>query len=254
MKNEKKSGEIIDFISIWLERRGGWNWWGLDIFFLDLLKCFPLKLRIKLKRKPSQKIWTKKPPCIVQTMWKPPCNIVMFLFFSFFPLVFFFFFLVVFSLTLLFYFFYFLSFSTFLLRLLSFSGTFHSFDFFFFFHLFWFPFFWFIIFLFPSNLLLLFLFLSNKDMRVNLFLYKLHFLSSHFSSQPNKIVFHPFTLPSFKPNTYEEKLNFFYHFTFLSLPTEHTLRVHHCLGPSFSTSMRVIWFLWANHHTKTTNI
>ena len=77
-------------MSIWLERRGGWNWWGLDIFFLDLLKCFPLKLRIKLKRKPSQKIWTKKPPCIVQTMWKPPCNIVMFLFFSFFPLVFFF--------------------------------------------------------------------------------------------------------------------------------------------------------------------
>ena len=47
-------------------------------------------------------------------------------------------------------------------------------------------------------------------MRVNLFLYKLHFLSSHFSSQPNKIVFHPFTLPSFKPNTYEEKLNLFH--------------------------------------------
>ena len=253
MKNEKKSGEIIDFISIWLERRGGWNWWGLDIFFLDLLKCFPLELRIKLKRKPSQKIWTKKPPCIVQTMWKPQCNIVMFLFFSFFPLVFFFFWL---SFLLLFCFIFFISFRF----LLSFLGCclfqvlfIHS-IFFFFFHFFLFPFFWFIIFLFPSNLLLLFLFLSNKDMRVNLFLYKLHFLSSHFSSQPNKIVFHPFTLPSFKPNTYEEKLNLFYPLTFLSLPTEQTLRVHHCLGPSFSTSMRVIWFLWANHHTKTTNI
>ena len=205
MKNEKKSGEIIDFISIWLERRGGWNWWGLDIFFLDLLKCFPLELRIKLKRKPSQKIWTEKPPCIVQTMWKPPCNIVMFLFFSFFPLVFFFWL----SFLLLFCFIFFFTSFRFLLSFLGcclFQVLFiHSI--FFFFHLFWFPFFWFIIFLFPSNLLLLFLFLSNKDMRVNLFLYKLHFLSSHFSSQPNKIVFHPFTLPSFKPNTYEEKLN-----------------------------------------------
>ena len=166
------------------------------------------------------------------------CNVSFF--FSFFPLVFFFFFGCLFSYSfVLFFLIYFLSFSTFLLRLLSFSGTFHSFEFFFF-HLFWFLFFWFIIFLFPSNLLLLFLFLSNKDMRVNLFLYKLHFLSSHFSSQPNKIVFHPFTLPSFKLNTYEEKLNLFYPLIFLSLPTEQTLRVHHCLGPSLSTSMRVI--------------
>ena len=134
MKNEKKGGEIIDFMSIWLERRGGWNWWDLGIFSLDLLKCFPLELRIKLMRKPSQKIRTKKPPCIVQTMWKPPCNIVMFLFFFlFFPLVFFFWlsFLLLFCFIL--FYFYFLSFSTFLLRLLSFSGTFHSFDLLFFF-------------------------------------------------------------------------------------------------------------------------
>ena len=53
-KWEKKSGEIIDFMSIWLERRGGWNWWGLCIFSLNSLKCFILELRKKLKRRPSQ--------------------------------------------------------------------------------------------------------------------------------------------------------------------------------------------------------
>ena len=61
-------------------------------------------------------------------------------------------------------------------------------------------------------------------MRVNLFLYKLHFLFSHFSFQPNKIFFHPFTYPSFKPNTYERKLNLFYPPTFLSLQLNRPLK------------------------------
>ena len=55
--------------------------------------------------------------------------------------------------------------------------------------------------------------LFNKDIIVNLYL--LYFSSSHFSSQPNKRVFNSSTFPSFQPNTHEEKLNIFYHFTFL---------------------------------------
>ena len=50
--------------------------------------------------------------------------------------------------------------------------------------------------------------LCNKDIIVNL--YKFHFLSSHFSFQPNKRVFHPPNFPSFQPNTHEEKLNIFH--------------------------------------------
>ena len=50
--------------------------------------------------------------------------------------------------------------------------------------------------------------LCNKDIIVNL--YKLHFLSSHFSFQPNKKVFHPSTFPSLQPNTHEGKVNIFY--------------------------------------------
>ena len=42
----------------------------------------------------------------------------------------------------------------------------------------------------------------NKDIWVNL--YKLHFLSSYFSFQSNKKVFHPSTFPSFQPNTNKE--------------------------------------------------
>ena len=38
---------------------------------------------------------------------------------------------------------------------------------------------------------MLFFVLSNRDMIVNL--YKLHFISSHFSSQPNTKIFHPST-------------------------------------------------------------
>ena len=60
-KWEKKSGETINFMSIWLERREGWNWWGLCIFSLSSLKCFILELRIKLKRRPSQKFGPKSP-------------------------------------------------------------------------------------------------------------------------------------------------------------------------------------------------
>ena len=54
--------------------------------------------------------------------------------------------------------------------------------------------------------------LYNKGIIVNL--YKLHFLSSHFSFQPNKRVFHPSTFPSLKPNTHERKLNILYPLTF----------------------------------------
>ena len=50
--------------------------------------------------------------------------------------------------------------------------------------------------------------LCNKVIIVNL--YKLHFLSSHFSFQPNERVFQPPTFPSLQPNTYEEKLNNFH--------------------------------------------
>ena len=50
--------------------------------------------------------------------------------------------------------------------------------------------------------------LCNKGIIVNL--YKLFFLSSHFSFQPNKKVFHPCTFPSFQPNTHEGKLNIFH--------------------------------------------
>ena len=56
--------------------------------------------------------------------------------------------------------------------------------------------------------------LCNKGIIVNL--YKLHFLSSHFSFQPNKSVFHPPTFPPLQPNTREGKLNLFYPLTFPS--------------------------------------
>ena len=54
--------------------------------------------------------------------------------------------------------------------------------------------------------------LCNNVIIVNL--YKLHFLSSHFSFQPNEKVFHPLTFPSLQPNTYEGKLNIFHPSTF----------------------------------------
>ena len=54
--------------------------------------------------------------------------------------------------------------------------------------------------------------LCNNGIIVNL--YKLHFLSSHFSFQPNKRVFHPPTFSFLQPNTYEGKLNIFHPPTF----------------------------------------
>ena len=56
--------------------------------------------------------------------------------------------------------------------------------------------------------------LFNKGRIVNL--YKLHFLSFHFSFQPNKRVFNSPTFPSLQPNTHEGKLNIFYPPTFPS--------------------------------------
>ena len=44
--------------------------------------------------------------------------------------------------------------------------------------------------------------LSNNCIIVNL--YKLHFLSSHFSFQPNKRVFNPPIFLPFQPNTHEK--------------------------------------------------
>ena len=56
--------------------------------------------------------------------------------------------------------------------------------------------------------------LFNVNIIVNL--YQFHFLSSHFSFQPNKRVFHPSIFPSLQPNINEGKLNFFYPPTFPS--------------------------------------
>ena len=70
--------------------------------------------------------------------------------------------------------------------------------------------------------------LCNKDIIVNL--YKLHFLSSPFSLQPNKKVFHPPTLPPLQPNTHEGKPNLFHPPTnfpfshFSTPPTKWTLK------------------------------
>ena len=58
--------------------------------------------------------------------------------------------------------------------------------------------------------------LCNNGIIVNL--YKLLFLSSHFSFQPNKRVFHPLTFSSLQPTTHEEKLNIF-HPSIFSSPT-----------------------------------
>ena len=60
--------------------------------------------------------------------------------------------------------------------------------------------------------------LCNKGRIVNL--YKLHFLSSHFSFQPNKRVFHPPTFPSLQPHTHiRGKTKYFIssHFSIISL-------------------------------------
>ena len=95
-------------------------WRGLRIFFSDPLKCFLLKLKRKLKRKPLQKIRTKKPPEL-QTTREPLCN--CFFPFGFLLLICFIFF----NLLLISF-----GFLLFLIWFLSFSGTSHSFFKFFF--------------------------------------------------------------------------------------------------------------------------
>ena len=68
--------------------------------------------------------------------------------------------------------------------------------------------------------------LCNKSIIVNL--YKLLFLSFHFSFQPNKRVFHPPTFPSLQPNTHEGKLNIFHPLTF---PSFHNFPSFHFSTP-----------------------
>ena len=73
--------------------------------------------------------------------------------------------------------------------------------------------------------------LYNKNIIVNL--YKLYFLSYHFSLQPNKKVFHPPTFPPLQPNTHERKPNLFHPLTFPSSyfstpPTKRTLTILPC--------------------------
>ena len=77
--------------------------------------------------------------------------------------------------------------------------------------------------------------LYNKDIIVNL--YKLHFLFSHFSLQPNKKVFHPPTFPPLQPIIHKGKPNLFYHPLFLSNQTKKfsTLLFFH---PSNQTHLR----------------
>ena len=60
-----------------------------------------------------------------------------------------------------------------------------------------------------------FLFYLMRDIIVNL--YQLHFSSSHFSSQPNKLVFNLSTFPSSQSNTNERKLKSLlsFHFSIL---------------------------------------
>ena len=65
--------------------------------------------------------------------------------------------------------------------------------------------------------------LFNKDIIVNL--YKFYFLSSHFSSQQNKRVFHSSTFPSLKLNTHEGKLDLFYIPIFLPLQLNGSLEL-----------------------------
>ena len=105
--------------------------------------------------------------------------------------------------------------------------------------------------------------LCNKGIIVNL--YKLHFLSSYFSFQPNKRVFHPPTFLSLQPNTHEGKLNIFHSPTFSSShnflssnfftpPTKQTLRKRwldirgvrgavQCGFRSFLAPHFVVWFI-----------
>ena len=160
-------------------------WRGLRIFFSDPLKCFLLKLKRKLKRKPLQKIRTKKPPEL-QTTREPLCN--CFFPFGFLLLICFIFF----NLLLISF-----GFLLFLIWFLSFSGTSHSF----------FLIFFFICFGFIFLVHLFFFFFLSLSLSLSLIWHEsklIYFPSSYFSSQPNKIVFHSSTFSSLQPNTYGE--------------------------------------------------
>ena len=85
----------------------------------------------------------------------------------------------------------------------------------------------------------IFYLLCNKGIIVNL--YKSHFLSSHFSFQPNKRVFYSSTFSPLQPNTHEGKLNIFHPPTFLSShfstpPTKRTLSVYKYIQDYSSSS------------------
>ena len=67
----------------------------------------------------------------------------------------------------------------------------------------------------------IFYLLCNKGIIVNL--YKLYFLSSHFSFQPNKRVFHLPIFPPLQPITHKGKLNIFYPPIFSLLPPNRPL-------------------------------
>ena len=75
--------------------------------------------------------------------------------------------------------------------------------------------------------------LCNKGIMVNL--YKLLFLSSHFSFQSNKRVFYPPTFSSLQPNTYEKKLNIFHPPTF---PSFHNFSSFHFSTPPTKRTLR----------------
>ena len=68
----------------------------------------------------------------------------------------------------------------------------------------------------------LFLILCNRDMRV--ILYKLHFLSPHFSSQPKKWVFHPSNQKQMRETKIFSILLLFYPSTFSSPQPNRPLR------------------------------
>ena len=77
--------------------------------------------------------------------------------------------------------------------------------------------------------------LCNKCIKVNL--YKLHFLSSHFSLKSNKRLFHSYTFPPLQPNTYEGKLNLFYPSTF---PSFHQFSILSLFRSSNQTNLAMI--------------
>ena len=83
----------------------------------------------------------------------------------------------------------------------------------------------------------IFYLLCNKGIIVNL--YKLHFLSSPFSFQPNKRVFHPLTFSSLQPNTHERKLNIFHPPTFSS---SHNFSSSHFSTPPTKWTLSLLKF------------